>query len=81
MSRLDIFAWIVLAVLAISTVGVILILGWLPGHIARKRGHPQAHAVQVAGWISLICGFALWPIVFVWAYVDVPSKTGPGAAP
>jgi hypothetical protein len=21
----------------------------------------------------LICGFALWPIALVWAYVDVPA--------
>jgi len=42
------------------------------GHIAKTRGHPWADAVTVAGWITLICGFALWPIALIWAYVDVP---------
>lgn len=40
MSGLDVFAWIVLIVIVASTVGVICIMGWLPGHIARDRGHP-----------------------------------------
>jgi hypothetical protein len=30
--------------------------------------------VTVAGWITLICGFALWPVALVWAYVDVPAQ-------
>ena len=49
-------------------------MGWLPGHIARERGHPQAQAVTVAGWITLIFGFALWPVALIWAYVDVPAR-------
>jgi hypothetical protein len=73
MSGLDIFAWIVLCILAVSIVGVFCIAGWLPGHIAKTRGHPQAQAVTVAGWVTLICGFALWPIALIWAYVDVPA--------
>jgi Protein of unknown function (DUF3302) len=63
MSGLDIFAWIVLIVLAASAVGVFCIAGWLPGHIAKTRGHPWADAVRAAGWIALI-----------WAYVDVPAR-------
>ena len=74
MSGLDIFAWIVLIVLFISTIGVICIMGWLPGHIAHTRGHPWAQAVTVAGWITLFFGFVLWPVVFVWAYVDMPPR-------
>ena len=30
--RLDIFAWIVLIILAASAVGLFCIAGWLPGH-------------------------------------------------
>ena len=29
--------------------------------------------MTVAGWITLICGFALWPVALIWAYVDVPA--------
>jgi hypothetical protein len=75
MSGFDIFAWIVLIILAACVVAVFCIMGWLPGHIAKSRGHPQVQAVTVAGWVTLICGFALWPVALIWAYVDVPRKT------
>jgi hypothetical protein len=52
--------------------------GSLPGHIARSRGHPYANAVKVAGWITLIFGFALWPVTLIWAYVDVPAPRTQG---
>lgn len=74
MSTLDIFAWIVLIILVASAFAVFFIAGWLPGHIAKHRGHPYAHAVTVAGWVTLICGFALWPLALIWAYVDVPAR-------
>jgi hypothetical protein len=28
----------------------------------------------VAGWVTLICGFALWPVALIWAYVDIPQR-------
>ena len=73
MSVLDIFAWIVLLILAASAIALFFIAGWLPGHIAKTRNHPQAEAVTVAGWVTLIFGFALWPLVLIWAYVDAPA--------
>jgi uncharacterized BrkB/YihY/UPF0761 family membrane protein len=73
MSGLDIFAWIVLVVLAASTIGIFIIVGALPRQIAYSRGHPWAHAVTVAGWVTLLCGFALWPVALIWAYVDIPA--------
>ena len=80
MSGLDIFAWIVLIVLAASAIGVFCIAGWLPGHIAKSRGHPWVDALRAAGWITLICGFALWPIALIWAYVAASAATtGDGA--
>ena len=33
----------------------------------------------MAGWVTLICGFALWPVALIWAYVDVPASHGSGA--
>jgi len=74
MSGLDLFAWIVLVILLVTLVVVFCLLGALPGHIAKSRGHPWADAVRVAGWITLIFGFALWPIALIWAYVDVPAR-------
>jgi hypothetical protein len=62
--------------LAIATgfVAVFVALGMLPGTIAHKRGHPWAEAVSIGGWVTLIFGFVLWPLVMIWAYVDVPAK-------
>jgi uncharacterized BrkB/YihY/UPF0761 family membrane protein len=74
MSGLDFFAWVVLAILVASVIAVVCIAGWLPGHVARSRKHPWADAVAMAGWITLICGFALWPVALIWAYVDVPRR-------
>ena len=74
MAFIDIFAWIVLIVLIAGVVTVLVVLAMLPGKIARQRNHPWADAVSVAGWVTLICGFALWPLTLVWAYVDVPSR-------
>ena len=73
MSGYDVFAWIVLIILTIVFVVVFCLFGSLPGHIARSRNHPWADAVRVAGWVTLILGFALWPVVLIWAYVDVPA--------
>lgn len=78
---LDIFAWVVLVVLILSTVVVVVFLASLPGHIARSRQHPWAQAVTVAGWVTLFLGFALWPVVVIWAYVDVPAPRKGEAAP
>jgi predicted membrane metal-binding protein len=71
---LDIFAWIVLIVLLASTGFVIVFLAMLPGMIAKNRAHPWAQAVTVGGWVTLFCGFALWPLVLIWAYVDFPPS-------
>lgn len=74
MSGLDLLAWVVLIVVLAVIVLVIWLMGSMPGHVARRRGHPCAEAVNVAGWITLIFGFALWPISMIWAYVDAPAK-------
>jgi hypothetical protein len=75
MSGLDVVAWIVLVILVGSAIAVFCIAGSLPGHIARTRGHPSAEAVAVAGWITLLCGFVLWPVALIWAYVDIPGPS------
>ena len=70
---LDAFAWVVLLILLASALAMFFIAGSLPGHIAKSRGHPWAQAVTVAGWVTLFLGFALWPVVLIWAYVDIPA--------
>ena len=71
---IDIFSWIVLIILIAIAVAIFITLGMMPGYIARKRGHPWAQAVSVGGWATLIFGFVFWPLIMIWAYVDVPAK-------
>lgn len=46
---LGIFAWVVLLVLIATLFAIFVALGMIPGHIARKRGHPWAEVVAVGG--------------------------------
>jgi hypothetical protein len=57
----------VLIVMPIVVAYVIFTLGNLPGKIARSRGHPQAAAVGICGWMGIIT-LVLWPLAMVWAY-------------
>ncbi len=75
MNKLDGFALVVLAFLILSVIAIVVILGMLPGRIARHRGHPHAEAVNLAGWLTLFLGFILWPVALVWAYVDIPGPS------
>ena len=62
------FALFVLLVLAASVLAVWVILGMMPGRIARSRNHPQADAIAVCGWWGVITMGILLPVAFVWAY-------------
>ncbi len=80
MSELDVFdyfAFVVMGVLFAAVVIIIVVIGGLPGRIATARKHPQAAAIKAAGWISLFTLGALWPIAFVWAFVQ-PRPENPG---
>lgn len=68
---LDYVALGVVFVMLILITAAIVIIGSLPGDIARKRNHPWPAAVNVASWIGLAVG-VLWPLALVWAYLPVP---------
>ena len=69
----DIFAFVVFAVLLVAAVVVVVSLGSLPGQIAHKRGHPQAAAITVAGWLGIVTGGILWPLALIWAFLKPPA--------
>ncbi|MEJ2846512.1 DUF3302 domain-containing protein [Bosea sp. CCNWLW174] len=73
MAPIDLFAWIVLLVVAGFCLAVVIGLGMLPGRIARQRGHPWPEAVAAGSWAALLFGFVFWPLVLIWAYVDAPA--------
>jgi Protein of unknown function (DUF3302) len=66
----DFVYWLTFAIvigLVVALIWAVFKLGGLPGRIAAERGHPQASAIAVCGWLGLIV-FVLWPIALVWAY-------------
>jgi uncharacterized membrane protein len=65
---LDIFALVVMGVLISFVIFLVVKLGPIPGNIAKSRGHPQADAINVLGWIGVITLGLAWPIALVWAY-------------
>jgi len=77
---LNIFALIVLLVLIAAVVAVWVILGMMPGKIARERNHPQAEDINVCGWWGVITLSILLPLAWIWAYTKprgfqaVPAK-------
>jgi len=68
MTFIDIFTWIVLLIIVATVVGVFVFMGLWPGKVASQNNHPQAEAIKIGSWVALIMGFALWPVVLVWAY-------------
>ncbi len=71
---LDIFALIVIAVLIAATIAIVVLLGNLPGKIARQRANPQADAVTALGWIGIATLGLAWPVALVWAYWRSPEQ-------
>ncbi len=65
---LDIFALVVFGVLIAFVIFLAVKLGPMPGNIARKRGHPQADAINVLGWIGVITLGLAWPLALIWAH-------------
>jgi hypothetical protein len=85
MSFLDVMTLAIVVIVVASTVAFVLWLASVPGKVARARGHAQADAVNVAGWLSLLTGLTTWPLVLVWAYfrpiaVRVSESETPGGA-
>jgi hypothetical protein len=75
---LDAFAFVVFAVLIAVGMIAIVSLGPLPGRLARKWGHPQASAVNVAGWIGIATGGLLWPLALIWAFITPSGSSSSG---
>ena len=70
-SSYDAIWWLCLVIVICLFVGAIWFIYWLgklPGEIAHGRGHPQATAITICGWLGLLFP-PLWPTALVWAYV------------
>ena len=68
MTGLDYFTFVVLILLTGAGLFGAVFLASLPGKIAADRGHPEADAIRVAGWLGLLTMGLLFPIALIWAY-------------
>ena len=68
MTALDYIAIGMILFMAGLGIGVFVFLGGWPGRVAAKRQHPYRSAVSIGGWVSLIAGGVLFPLVLIWAY-------------
>ena len=73
---LDIFALIVLGILIAAVIWMVVMLGPVPGNVAQGRGHPQADAIRVLGWIGIITLGPVWLAALVWAYTKPVGTAG-----
>ena len=65
--RLEIFALIDLGVLVAVAIWLIVLIGNIPGNMARAADHPQADAISMLAWIGLLTMGLGWFIALVWA--------------
>jgi hypothetical protein len=64
-----------LIVFALVALGLLVLLAALPGRLAKRRGHPQAEAIQLCGWLGLPTGI-LWIVAMVWATLRTSASAG-----
>ncbi|CDF80373.1 hypothetical membrane protein [Formosa agariphila KMM 3901] len=64
----EVVSWIALIIAPIALIGGFLFVHVLPEKIAEKRNHPQAQAIKVLCFLSLLFGGLLWPLAWLWAY-------------
>lgn len=79
MGLLDLFALFILVVLAATVVGLWIMLGMLPGKIAKRRRHPQAEAIAVCGWWGALTVGMLTPVAFMWTYTNPRWRESEGS--
>ncbi len=59
----------ILVLLVLIVIWIFVKLAALPGQTATERGHPQAEAINVLGWVGLLLGVAPWLVALVCAYM------------
>lgn len=52
----------------------VIVIHDIPYEIARRRDHPHADAIHVAGWVSLFTLHILWPFLWIWATLYRPDR-------
>ncbi len=69
---MEIFALIIIFILATASIWLVVVIGNLPGRLARDNDHPQSEAIAMLGWLGLVFGGVGWLIAMVWACFKPP---------
>ena len=64
----------ILIVIVIFVVYLVIYIHDIPYEIAKKRDHPHQDAIHIAGWVSLFLLHAIWPLLWIWAYLYKPGE-------
>lgn len=79
MTGIDYFTWFVLIIIAATLVIGFVVLAQLPGKMAAANNHPQAAAINMAGWLGLIFTAGIvWIVAMVWAQTRSAAALPPG---
>ena len=65
-------AFIILLLLGLLAIYLYVVIARFPGQKARERGHPQADAINVLGWIGPFLGVVGWVVALIWAHTNPP---------
>ena len=63
-----------LILVVILIVTAVVILAWMPGSIAKSRGHSKADAITICGFLSIIL-WPLWFLAIIWAFTENNRKS------
>ncbi len=79
MTGLDYFTWFVFIMIAATLIVGFIVLAQLPGKMATANNHPQAAAINMAGWLGLIFTVGIvWIAAMIWAQAT-PAAAAPFA--
>jgi len=62
-------------IMVIFIVFLVIYIHDIPYEIAKKRNHPHADAIHIAGWVSLFLLHTIWPFLWIWAYLYKPGES------
>ena len=77
---MTVIGFAILVSLVLLLIWIYMKLAGMPGQKAAERGHPQAEAISVLGWLGLLLGIAPWLVALVWAYTKPATLASVPAA-
>jgi len=79
MTGIDYFTWFVLIMIAATLIIGFVVLAQLPGKMATANNHPQAAAINMAGWLGMIfTAGIIWIVAMIWAQFMPAASAPPG---